>query len=211
MIDRRAFFDTVRPALFAGTMSEYQVRGLEAILDEWEKRGLQDLRWLAYMLATVKWETAHTMQPVAEYGKGRGHAYGVPDATTGQTYYGRGLVQLTWKRNYETMGRLLGVDLVNKPDLAMDMAISVRILFEGMLLAESGAGDFTGVSLERYFESVNGYFEQGAGDWFNARRIINGMDRSAEIGAMARTFYDALANATSCAVEPGGWKPGRVA
>jgi hypothetical protein len=35
------------------------------------------------------------MQPIEEYGKGRGMPYGKPDPTTGQVYYGRGFVQLT--------------------------------------------------------------------------------------------------------------------
>ena len=78
-MNRKAFFDGVRAKLFLGTLSQYQVDGMNAILDEWERRKLTDLRWLAYMLATVKWETAHTMQPIAEYGRGRGYAYGVPD------------------------------------------------------------------------------------------------------------------------------------
>ncbi|MBE3951934.1 hypothetical protein HJ144_09510 [Vibrio parahaemolyticus] len=59
------------------------------------------------------------MQPVEEYGKGVGHEYGIPDPITGQTYYGRGDVQVTWKYNYERLSRLLfniytleqGVDL----------------------------------------------------------------------------------------------------
>jgi predicted chitinase len=30
-------------------------------------------------------------------------------------YYGRGLVQLTWRNNYKKMGDLLGLDLVHHP------------------------------------------------------------------------------------------------
>ena len=40
------------------------------------------------------------MQPIEEYGKGSTAAYGQPDPETGQTYYGRGFVQLTWRDNY---------------------------------------------------------------------------------------------------------------
>ncbi len=158
---------------------------MNVILDEWERRGLTDLRWLAYMLATVKWETAHTMQPIAEYGKGRGYAYGRPDPVTRQTYYGRGLVQLTWKRNYECMGRLLGIDLVAKPELALDLGLATQILFEGMLRADSGVGDFTGMALEDCFNDQTE-------DWVKARKIINGTDRDDEIADIGQQFYAAL-------------------
>ena len=53
-----------------------------------------DLRWLAYILATDYHETAYTMQPIEEYGKGAGYDYGEPDPVTGEIYFGTGLVQL---------------------------------------------------------------------------------------------------------------------
>ena len=42
-----------------------------------------DLRWLAYAFATTFHETSKEMQPISEYGKGSGAAYGRPDPTTG--------------------------------------------------------------------------------------------------------------------------------
>lgn len=39
---------------------------MNAILSEWEARGLLDKRWLAYMLATAFHETGSRMQPVRE-------------------------------------------------------------------------------------------------------------------------------------------------
>ncbi|TOE35570.1 hypothetical protein CGJ43_25525, partial [Vibrio parahaemolyticus] len=58
------------------------------------------LQYLAYVLATTYHETGHTMKPIEEWGKGQGRPYGEPDPETGQTYYGRGYVQLTWLANY---------------------------------------------------------------------------------------------------------------
>ena len=88
---RKVYFDAVRESLFNGSMDQQQVNGQEIILDRWEANPpTDDLRFLAYMLATTFWETARTMQPIAEFGKGKGHSYGVPDKQTGQTYYGRG-------------------------------------------------------------------------------------------------------------------------
>lgn len=188
MIDRATFFDGVRERLFRGTLSQYQVDGMNEILDEWEKRGLTDLRWLAYMLATVKWETAHTMQPIPEWGKGRGHSYGVPDPITGKAYYGRGFVQLTWKANYHAMGEILDAPLVADPELALDLDVATQILFEGMI-----RGSFTGRSLGQYFNDPTS-------DWVGARKIINGTDRAEEIADIGRAFHAVLESASKAVV-----------
>jgi hypothetical protein len=58
-LDRDRFFAHVRLDPFGGSLTPGQVDGLNAILDAWEKRpDFTDLRWLAYLLATAKWETA---------------------------------------------------------------------------------------------------------------------------------------------------------
>src|SRR5438128_4681867 len=150
MINRKNFYDTIRP-FFNGCITNDQFAGLEIILNYWEQQKLTDLRWLAYMLATVYHETGKTMQPCKEGGRGRGHKYGIADPKTGFVYYGRGYVQLTWIYNYRKMGKLLGIDLVNNPDLACKPEIAVKIMFEGMLKANSSFGDFTGKCLEQYF------------------------------------------------------------
>jgi putative chitinase len=180
LIDRTKFYDAARP-IFGGTISQSQVDGINTILDQWEfRQPSDDLRWLAYMLATTKHETAHTMQPIKEYGLGAGHEYGQPDPVTGQTYYGRGFVQLTWKANYQTFADRIGVDLVNNPDLALDPAIATTILFDGMQ-----HGLFTGVGLPKYFNPTTD-------DWLNARRIINGTDQAARIAGYGHAFHAAL-------------------
>ena len=79
--------------------------------------------------ATTYHETDQHMQPINEYGKGRGMPYGKADPTTGQVYYGRGFVQLTWERNYETMSDLLGIDFVHHPDLALELDNATNIMF----------------------------------------------------------------------------------
>jgi len=182
MIDRDKFFSLARLNPFTGKMTQQQVDGCNAILDEWEARpSFTDKRWLAYMLATAKWETAHTMHPVEEIGRGQGRDYGSPDPETGQTYYGRGYVQITWKTNYQKMAALTGADLVHHPELALDPKIAALVMFEGMK-----GGLFTGVGLPRYFsETVN--------DPVNARRIINGTDHAQDIARIHEAFLAALA------------------
>lgn len=177
-MNRAAFFDSVRGSLFR-PLKQPQVDGLNIILDEWERRDLSDLRWLAYILATAYHETAHTIQPIEEYGRGRGRAYGRNDPETGHAYFGRGYVQLTWKRNYAKAGREIGADLVNHPEKAMEPDIAAAILIEGMV-----DGWFTTKKLSDYFNDKS--------DWINARRIVNGTDRANLIAGHAWKFHDAL-------------------
>lgn len=192
MLDRKYFFDSIRDSLFNGKLNQQQVQGIEAILNEWEKRELNDLRWLAYIFATVYHETAKTMQPIEEYGKGKGRKYGKKLKRTGITYtlpdklyYGRGYVQLTWYENYETMGRLLHIDLLNQPELALLPEVAAEIMFEGMTKGNSNFGDFTGKSLEMYFNDKKE-------NPINARRIINGTDKADLIAMYYYKFKQAL-------------------
>ena len=180
MIDRDKFFARSRETPFGGLMHQGQVDGCTAILDAWEARaGFTDRRWLAYMLATAKWETAHTMKPIEEVGRGRGRPYGVP-TQDGRMFYGRGYVQLTWATNYAKMAALTGADLVGHPDFALDPEIAAVILLEGMT-----GGLFTGVGLPRYFNDA-------VDDPVNARRIINGTDHAADIAAIHAGFLAGL-------------------
>ncbi|MBX2904406.1 MAG: hypothetical protein KF744_00105 [Taibaiella sp.] len=181
IINREHFYSTVRSNLFHGKLKQAHVNGMNAILDEWEKNySNADDRFLAYMLATTFHETATTMQPIEEYGHGKGRAYGKPDAITGKVYFGRGFVQLTWKANYEKFAKLLKVDLVIQPELALSLDISTKVLFIGMT-----KGLFTGKKLSDYFDGAKE-------DWANARRIINGTDKAQLIAGYGRIFYGAI-------------------
>lgn len=200
MINRRFFFDTVRRDLFAGRLRPGQIDGLNAILDRFEETLPEgDDRWLAYMLATAYHETAATLQPVREtlaltdekaiaaldraMASGRLKAvktpYWRPDAER-KSWLGRGFVQLTHRRNYEAMTKATGIDLVARPERAMEKDVAVTILFRGMI-----DGLFSGKGLKDYFV---GDLE----DWTGARRIINGLDRAALVAGHAKTFYAAL-------------------
>ena len=89
MIDRQIFFDSVRPKPFGGKLSQSQVDGMGYILDAYEMGYADwDLRWLAYAFATTFHETSKEMQPISEYGKGSGAAYGKPDPPPGSAITG---------------------------------------------------------------------------------------------------------------------------
>lgn len=206
-MNRSVFFDRVRARPFAGALTQGQVDGLDRLLDEAERIGLADRGQLAYILATSFHETARRMQPVRETlassdaaairildaaWKAGGlpwvkTAYWRPDAN-GKSWLGRGDVQLTWKANYERMGELIGIDLVADPDLALDPAVSARVLFEGMLAGASGRGDFTRSKLEDFV----GGDRRGLKDFTAARVVVNGTDKAATIAAHAVAFLEAL-------------------
>ncbi len=173
-----AFFAAVRVDLFGGAIEQTQVDGINSILGAWPEG--TDPRFVAYALATVFHETARTMEPIAEWGRGQGKPYGVACGPYMQVYYGRGLVQLTWLANYERAEEAIpGSDLVRRPDNALLPAIAAEVLVRGM-----SEGWFTGKTLADYFPLG----AQATHDWLGAREIVNGKDHAAEIAAYAHAF-----------------------
>ena len=194
--DRKAFFDSVRESLFAGRLKPDHVEGMNRLLDACA--GLPRAQ-TAYVLATAYHESAHTMMPVREglcrtdegsiravtrmFEAGRIRTnYAAPDPETGQSYFGRGYPQLTWRGNYAKAGQALGIDLVNNPGRALEPAVSAAILVRGMK-----EGWFTGKKLADYISERTQIC-----DYRNARRIINGLDKAAMIAGYARDFEKAL-------------------
>lgn len=180
-LDRKIFFDEIRGSVFKGSLTESQVAGLDILLNIWEDdfSSYPD-EFLAYCLGTTYHETARTMQPIREYGRGRGRKYGRPDSKTGQTYYGRGHVQLTWYDNYKFVGKEMGIDLVNNPDKAMIPEVAATILYRGCI-----EGWFTGKKLADYITDKSCNYRQ-------CRRIVNGMDKAALIAGYAKKFAKAI-------------------
>ena len=192
MINRNKFFNSIKEQGLFSKLTPNQVTAMDVVISEWEKKNYNDIRWLAYMFATIYHETAATMLPIEEYGKGKGRKYGkkikksgVPYLQPDKLYYGRGFVQLTWYENYELMGRLLQIDLLKQPELALSLPIATDIMIEGMTKGTSSFGDFTGRSLEIYFNSTKE-------DPISARRIINGMDKAILIASYYYKFKNAL-------------------
>lgn len=176
VFDRKTYFDNVRGSLFSGSLSQQQVEGQEAILGEWElpqtDTTYTDIRHLAYMLATTYHETSQKMWPIEEYGKGEGTSYGKPDPVTGEVYYGRGYVQLTWADNYQKATKKLGLtgtaDLYWYPSMALDPQIAADVMFVGMT-----EGWFRS-SKDGQPQTLARYFNSSTDDPYTAREIING-------------------------------------
>ena len=141
------------------------------IIAECKKQGIVLDTQIAYVLATAKWETNHTYKPVKE-------AYWLSEKWRKKNlryypFYGRGLVQITWKKNYEKFGKLMGIDLVNNPHYALKPDVAIFILVYGMI-----HGTFTGKKLNDYIKWYNT-------DFVGARRIVNGRDKATSIAKIA--------------------------
>src|ERR1051325_11712121 len=165
-MDRNIFYTAIQASLFRGNIIDKQKEGMDAILDEWEKQQLTDTRWLAYILATAYHETAKTMQPIEEFGKGRNRDYGkklkmgdgpgkrVPYNTPDKLYYGRGHTQNTWYEIYEALTKAASKtghnwDFLNEPELLLTMEPSIWATFYAMQ-----RGLYTGKNLLKYFNDT---------------------------------------------------------
>lgn len=172
--DRRKFFAGVREHF--GPLNQEQVDGLSFLVGSFEDDPQwKDVRHTAYALATVKHETANKYQPIREYrskpgSKGRANQ----DRYWLTGYYGRGYVQLTWKRNYELFG------IADNPDAALSPVGAYKILSVGMQ-----KGSFTGKKLSDFIKG-------STTDYHNARKVINGLDKAGLIAGYAKDFEKIL-------------------
>lgn len=183
-MNRKAFYAKIKESF--GPLTQKQVNGFEEILAATENLPVSHR---AYILATAWHETARTMQPIRErggpeylkkYDTGRlAKALGnTPDADgDGITFAGRGYVQITGKANYKKASKLVNLDLVNNPDLALHPSVAVKILVHG---CETGM--FTGRKLSDYLP----------GDYRGARRVVNGQDKADLIAVYAARIEGAL-------------------
>ncbi|MBS1494467.1 MAG: hypothetical protein JST55_13210 [Bacteroidetes bacterium] len=196
VIDRKFFFDTCRNSF--GGFKASQVEGIDFLLDKFdESTDFDSKSKIAYGFATIKRETADTYKPVNEgywmssnrvgklYSYYSSHNPGAlstifPHGKNGGNYLGRGYVQLTHNFNYKKLGDALDLELLEDPSIALDPQNAFKIMEYGMV-----HGSFTGKKLSNYFTD-NGY------DFYNARKIINGLDAAREIAGHAAVFFSAI-------------------
>lgn len=188
MINEQYFFSQLRATKFITKLSQKQVDGFTATLQYFDKLYPNaDLRKIAYILATFWHETAFAMQPIEEFGKGRGLKYGKkvkmngkPYTDTDNIFYGRGFIQTTWYDNYLAMGKRVGEDLIKHPEKLLEMELSAKVSIIGIM-----EGLYTGKGLDRYFSET-------ATDPFNARKCVNGLDKAKEIEKYYYKFLKCL-------------------
>lgn len=170
-----------------GKLTSQQAQGLNEIFTCFRGDQLlaNDIRKVAYFLATVKHECADTWHPIQERG---GEAYfvrrywdntrirqqlGNTTSLDAVRYCGRGYVQLTGRRNYELVQRVLGFKVLESPTLLNDPKVSFAVAAHGMT-----EGWFTS-------RKLGDYIKPGSCDYLNARRVINGQDKTELIAGYA--------------------------
>lgn len=181
-IDRDRFFSGVRSQF--GSLSQSQANGINFLISKMEadtRPATNDrevwLRQIAYIFATIRHEVANTYQPITEFSNTTCRRY-----DGGCLYKGRGYVQLTHRYNYRKMSPVVGVDLVASPTRALEPEISYTVTSYGMF-----NGSFTGKALGSYVRS-------GYTDYYNARRVVNGLDKASLIRGYANTFQNILSS-----------------
>jgi hypothetical protein len=119
---------------------------------EYGLRNNYSIALIAYAVATSGHETAYWYQPIREGATRSGPKFTDAQAIAavvaamnrgiikqnyvkkinGRSYYGRGLVQITWLDNYKKYEDLTGKPLVANPDLALDWQVALFILYDGI-------------------------------------------------------------------------------
>jgi putative chitinase len=229
-LDKKFFFDTVRDSkLFGGSLSETQVATMDAIIDSYSGESFdhlsyilatpyhevgkdlepvsENLNYSAKRLREVwpaRFKSDATAKKFANnpealgdkvYGGRLGNA-----ANEGYLYRGRGLSQITGKENYAKFGKLMSIDLVGNPDLALKPAVAARILVVGM-----ERGLFTGKKLADY-DAPGGFMAVGARAIINAdaKRATKHGDSTVgeDIAEYAAEFSKAMRAATAETAAP---------
>ncbi|MGY5791900.1 glycoside hydrolase family 19 protein len=197
-MDRTAFFAALRrrtSGVFGTSLSQSQVDGINGILDAFATHGDGRDKTLAYALATAYHETGARMVPVREgFAKNDASArrivakrdYGKLAGKYGHVYYGRGQVQLTWLKNYDTSSADAAYDLVAYPDKMLDPVISARVMIKGLL---DGRWNGAGKGIAAYLPA------SGPDDLKNARRTVNVTDKWELIGGYYAAFLSAIKEA----------------
>jgi predicted chitinase len=153
---------------------------------EKDKR-ITSLSDLAYLLATAEVESNYSLQRwEADYLCGKqGYAYqdkpcqkaldyykstqgnkqnyyNLGTDKRGLPYFGRGLIQLTGKSNYDTFGKKVGLDLLNNPEKALQKDISYDVAVAYMTTKRGG------------YENKSTFDLAKEGNFSSARKSVKG-------------------------------------
>jgi len=164
-------------------LREYAYDTIPLILRECERSGVTDRGQIAYILATAEHES-HLGKWMTELASGWAYEgrsdFGNTQPGDGPRYKGRGFVPITGRRSYSDWSDRLGIDLVNNPERAAEPEIAAKIIVIAMR--------------DGYFSSykLGDYINGDTRDFYNARRIVNRLDRAAWIEAIAKAYYKVL-------------------
>lgn len=161
------------------------------LLTEAHKQGITDKHFLAYILATVQYETNYGtfMTELANgwaydisVNVGLAQELGNTNPGDGPLFRGRGYVQITGRSNYQKFSDLLGIDLITNPEqLASDKDLAALVSTYGMI-----NGSFR-------IHKLEDYYTEGVYNFDGARDIINGdFYNSHWVTAIAQKYLSVL-------------------
>lgn len=131
----------------------------DLVSGELERQGLLADLTLVGAMATIRVEVGKSFLPIEEIASGKAYEgrrdLGNYCPGDGPKYRGRGFIQLTGRTNYESYGKVLGLDLACRPELALVPENSARILVH-------------------YFKDRNIPLYCGLRDWVTVRKLVNG-------------------------------------
>jgi hypothetical protein len=150
------------------------------LYNECRKSGITDNAQMSNVFAQVELESGFVPKNEIRAGAWQIWLVNLQNRYWNSGYFGRGLIQLTWQGNYQKMGDLIGVDLVNNPELANDIVNASKIACIGMK-----NGSFTGKKLDDYIN-------QDMISYYQARRIVNSLDKADKININSMNWYNKL-------------------
>jgi hypothetical protein len=190
-IDREFFYEGWRAKW--GKLDDTVFDNVEFLLSGFDASTVFDTKAkIAYGFGTMKRETNKTFAPVNEgYWLNPANRVGslyayyqrknpgaiktiFPNGRDGRNYLGRGFIQLTHDYNYKIYGNKIRVNLFENPDEALKPENAFKVMEA-----------FCDGKMERYFTKENL-------DFFNARKIINGLDAAREIEKNCKEFFEII-------------------
>ena len=158
-------------------------KNLPLVLNQCLDNGVIDRGQIAYVFATAEHES-HFGRFMMELDDGwyleDRKDLGNTERGDGPRFKGRGFVQITGRRNYRIWTDKLGINLIDNPEKTALPEIAALILVRGMR-----DGSFTNVDLSDFIVGDRR-------DFFNARRIVNGLDRADDIAQIAESYFKAI-------------------
>ena len=143
----KEFMDEVKKQVFPFTPIKNIYDNWPLIVEALDKKCLLDKEFTAYCLATISVENSK-FRPTSEQPSKFSTKSGLPPydfskynnrlgngPSEGAVFKGRGVLQITFRSNYERMDKALGLDggLINNPDAANEPHISAYIMVQYML------------------------------------------------------------------------------
>lgn len=162
---------------------ESNIKIIDSLFPEF---GITDINQMIYVKETARHESA-SFKTLTEYASGQAYEgradLGNTEPGDGVKYKGRGYVQLTGRTNYTNWSKWLGVDYINKPELINQCSeTAARILISGMKY-----GSFTAKG------KLEDYINKDKVDFYNARKLVNGLDQATKIADSAQAEVEKLA------------------